>query len=291
MSRPWPAERKKSKSVDGRSQEREKSKSIDFKRITIDISTNHSPPHDVVCSVVRPSADDRETPTIAFRHLLPILDAIERSVYKNLSDSRSSIRIYDPYFCAGTMKSRLVELGLSYRNIYNENVDCYEEQKTSMVSPFDVLLTNPPFSGDHIKRCLSYAISSKKPFAMLIPSNVFLRPWYETLSKNQNIIYVAPHERYGFTGPSCETDHVPLVCMWFVGGLNAQELLLVGQLWRADPPAGASLCLSVEQLPRRIKKLLPYTTKRANKKKSNEKTEKGNEKTERKTKNKRVMGS
>lgn len=234
-----------------------------------------------------PSADDRETPKIAYVHLLPILDAIERTVYtdSSVTNSRSSLKIYDPYYCAGSIKTRLQQLGFSFENVSNTNVDCYEEQKMKTLE-YDVLLTNPPFSGNHIKRNLSYAVLSGKPWAILMPSNVFLRPWFSSIVGGRDVIYVAPHERYAFEVSSSsgikasvqEELHIPLVCMWFIGNLSSDCLALASKLWRTIPAPGASLCLSLEQLPRRIRKLLPYTSNRANKKKEKDKRKRVKEK-------------
>ena len=43
---------------------------------------------------------------------------------------------------------------------------------------YDVLVTNPPFSSDHIERCLQFAVRSKKPWLILIPQYVAKKPHY-----------------------------------------------------------------------------------------------------------------
>ena len=43
---------------------------------------------------------------------------------------------------------------------------------------FDVLVTNPPFSGDNMERALAYAASCGKPWALLMPDFVSRKAYY-----------------------------------------------------------------------------------------------------------------
>lgn len=40
---------------------------------------------------------------------------------------------------------------------------------TGKLPEFDVLVTNPPFSGDHIERTLAFALACRKPWFLLLP--------------------------------------------------------------------------------------------------------------------------
>lgn len=42
----------------------------------------------------------------------------------------------------------------------------------------DVLVTNPPYSGDHKKRCLEYCRASGKPWFLLVPNYVATKDYY-----------------------------------------------------------------------------------------------------------------
>lgn len=206
------------------------------------------------------SADDRETPLVAVEDILPVLLAAADASRKLLSD----ISIYDPYYCRGAVKSHLISLGCSPGGVHNDPIDCYTAQKANEVPAFDVLLSNPPYSGDHIQRCVHYAVASSKPWALLLPSNVFLRPWFEKAVKDQTVWFLAPHERYGFLNDSARNsaaeNHVPFVTMWFIGGLNISSRGVLRDRWlQSSRNTASTLAVSPQELPRRIKKLLPFT--------------------------------
>ena len=61
--------------------------------------------------------------------------------------------LHDPYYCEGSMVAHLNALG--FESVYNENEDFYERVATKTTPEFDVLVTNPPYSGEHFKRILS----------------------------------------------------------------------------------------------------------------------------------------
>lgn len=211
------------------------------------------------------SADDRETPAVAVADIGPVLAAVANSSGCALND----IHVYDPYYCKGAIKRHITSLGCSSQRIHNDPVDCYIAQKNKQVPPFDVLVSNPPYSADHIQRCIHYAVASAKPWMLLLPSNVVLRPWFKAALKSQQVMYIAPHERYGF---ECDEDpkldsskssgsdkHVPFVTMWFVGGLSEDcSRLLVDSWATSGRSAAAALARTAEELPRRIRKLLPF---------------------------------
>lgn len=98
------------------------------------------------------TADDRETPIEAFRDIISLLRVIGDKTGDNPS-------IYDPYYCKGGMKQNLSLLG--YENVFNDDVDCYKVWKKREEPDYDVLITNPPYSGDHIRRALSFALKQK----------------------------------------------------------------------------------------------------------------------------------
>ncbi|CAD7927576.1 unnamed protein product [Amoebophrya sp. A120] len=73
--------------------------------------------------------------------------------------TRAGLRLYDPYFCTGKMKTHLANLG--FHDVYNEPVNCYSQWKEettrkSLIDSFDVLITNPPYSGDHLLKLLDF---------------------------------------------------------------------------------------------------------------------------------------
>jgi hypothetical protein len=64
--------------------------------------------------------DHFETSLEAYNDILQVLNQISKSISK----PASSLVIFDPYFCAGTMKKLLANLG--FKNVINENNDFYK---------------------------------------------------------------------------------------------------------------------------------------------------------------------
>lgn len=220
-------------------------------------------------------ADDRETPKNALQDVLPLLTALD-------GQQEGPVRVYDPYYCRGGIKVVLAELG--FPDVHNEDVDCYAAWKKKLadgeecggVPPFDVVVTNPPYSADHIRRAMMYCVRSKRPWAMLLPCNVFQRSWYQEVTKDHSVLFVAPHARYSFQvpvlghgggGERTADAHTPLTTVWFVGGLTVATLKGMKSAFVVqNRHTVATLALQQAQLPRRIRKLLPYMANRVDKK-------------------------
>ncbi|KAG1669685.1 hypothetical protein FOA52_002069 [Chlamydomonas sp. UWO 241] len=116
--------------------------------------------------------DHAETPFEAYRDLEPLLFRLAGLQGR----TKATLRVYDPYFCAGSVKRHLSQLG--FTDVYNENVDFYAQQASSGVPEFDVLITNPPFSGDHMARALAFAAACGKPWALLVPDFVARKAYF-----------------------------------------------------------------------------------------------------------------
>ena len=96
------------------------------------------------------------------------------------------------YFCNGTV-ARLMA-GLGFRGVINRNVDFYKEPLGP--SDYDVLVTNPPYSGDHVPRLLAFCAASPKPWLLLVPDYVHGKPYYAPLMRpGQGVCYVWPWRR------------------------------------------------------------------------------------------------
>ncbi|CAE7384952.1 unnamed protein product [Symbiodinium sp. CCMP2592] len=90
------------------------------------------------------AADHAETPLAAYQDVARIL----HRVAEHLGKDPETLRIYDPYYCAGAVVSQL--RGLGFLSVYNQPVDCYAAWEALELPEFDVLVTNPPYSGDHV---------------------------------------------------------------------------------------------------------------------------------------------
>ena len=74
--------------------------------------------------------------------------------------------IYDPYYCEGRTVALMDALG--FASTINKNEDFYAARAAGTCPEYDVLMTNPPFSGDHIEKVHRYAVKSAKPWFILV---------------------------------------------------------------------------------------------------------------------------
>ena len=158
---------------------------------------------------VSPS-DHAETPVNAYEDLAPFLRAVGG-------------RIYDPYYCDGGVLDRLARWPLGFRDVINENRDFYADVSNGTVPRHDMLMTNPPYSGDHVDRLISHVVAAQKPFALLIPTYYLGRDvWRRAASALQpEPFYVCPHRRYAYLPPAwaradaASRTTAPFTTAWF----------------------------------------------------------------------------
>lgn len=141
-------------------------------------------------------ADDCETPLEAYRHVAPALAKLAQ----RLKIPKSELRVWDPYYCEGAVARHLASLG--FPNVRNDPVDFYRVvDGDAEPPPHDVLVTNPPFSGDHARRLFAYlaARPPSLPFAVLAPEYVHRKVWYApVLRAAPDVFYVVPRRRYRY---------------------------------------------------------------------------------------------
>jgi hypothetical protein len=199
------------------------------------------------CSFPYPTdADDHcETPQEAYEHIVFFLQAMARSCgYSSSSSSSSGLKIYDPYYCDGAVKRNFATLG--FPNVYNEKQDCYAVWKEASLSAssavglpdFDVLVTNPPYSGDHVERLMEFLTSTRfgnRPWCLLLPNWVHKKDYYEraiATKSNGNSrkppcqpFYLVPRKRYVYLPPKgfrqakksdVHKKASPFVSMWYI---------------------------------------------------------------------------
>jgi hypothetical protein len=145
-------------------------------------------------SFVVDDTDHCETPASAYSDLLTLLDACCRIYGKN----RRTLRIYDPYYCNGAVIHHLGKLG--FMDVYNQCEDFYSVQAADKTPQYDVLVTNPPYSGEHIEKILSFCTSSGKPWFCLLPHWVYTKSYYNR--HGHNVWYLVKHTvRYAYEPP------------------------------------------------------------------------------------------
>jgi len=166
--------------------------------------------------------DHFETPLLAFADLLPYL----QKVGEQLSPPKAvgELVLYDPYWCQGRMRALLHSLGV--RHVINENRDFYADIAAGKVPAYDVLVTNPPYSGEHKTRLLGFLSSpvaghAAKPFALLLPAYTAGKAyWRSYLLANpaDTEAYLLPAAAYEYSHPE-GTGHAapPFYSAWFLG--------------------------------------------------------------------------
>jgi hypothetical protein len=142
-------------------------------------------------------ADDHcESPLQAYLDILPLLN-------KLCHGSKKEFTIYDPYYCNGAVKRNLKELG--FPSVHNEKVDCYRVWSSGVGYPdFCVLITNPPYSDEHIPSLLQHVTSPKfgsRPWFLLLPTWVHKKDYYKAATSKITPFYLVPKKRYKYLPP------------------------------------------------------------------------------------------
>lgn len=117
-------------------------------------------------------SDHAETPDEAYADVAPLLERLAECLGK----TKETVRIYDPYYCNGGVIRRLKRHG--FLHIYNRREDFYEKIAKKTTPDFDILLTNPPYSGDHPAKIVDFCCSVGKPWLLLVPNWVYIKEYY-----------------------------------------------------------------------------------------------------------------
>ena len=172
--------------------------------------------------------DHCESPLQAYAHMQPLLSLLAKTLG---SGGDKGLNIYDPYYCNGAVIENLAALG--FPSVYNKKEDCYQVWASATSYPsFDVLVTNPPYSADHIEKLVNHIASPKmngRPWFLLMPEWVHKKDYFlsKTNSRQMQPFYVIPKKRYVYLPPkdyraSKKSDvhkkSSPFNSMWYVWG-------------------------------------------------------------------------
>jgi hypothetical protein len=174
--------------------------------------------------------DHCESPRQAYEHIVKLLEDLG-------GKKESNVAIYDPYFCNGGVVKNFQQLGLT--NVYNRKEDCYRVWEGEL-PPFEVLVTNPPYSGDHMEHLMKFVTSpsfGNRPWLLLLPNWVHKKDFYVKATKTIRPFYLVPRKRYVYEPPKdfraakksdVHKKSSPFISMWYVwGGTNeANERLI-----------------------------------------------------------------
>ena len=139
--------------------------------------------------------DHCETPVEAYSDIASFLNTVALSVGK----TNEALKIFDPYHCEGSVIARLASIG--FKNVHNEKEYFYATILNDEIPEYDVLVTNPPYSSDHMKKLMKFVAESTKPWFLLLPNYVYLKDYYVPSLLGQKPFYIAPKKRYMYTTP------------------------------------------------------------------------------------------
>mmetsp|Transcript_21990 Transcript_21990/g.53220 ORF Transcript_21990/g.53220 Transcript_21990/m.53220 type:complete len:392 (+) Transcript_21990:92-1267(+) len=224
-----------SKSVDQESEVFSPSKTTKHKANNFKVRSNDYPyPTDY--------NDHFETPKRAYEDIFPLLLESTQST-KRIQDKKggcTETTIYDPYFCTGRAATLLNDVFqrhnkklLTTMRIQHEKRDFYHDIRKKTVPDYDILITNPPYSGNHKERCLDFAVGQLKkygrPFFLLMPNYVAMKEYFRKIvlddedasdSRRFQTLYIAPSPNHPYEYEHPEgTGHQtsPFASVWFCG--------------------------------------------------------------------------
>mmetsp|Transcript_3768 Transcript_3768/g.5663 ORF Transcript_3768/g.5663 Transcript_3768/m.5663 type:complete len:444 (-) Transcript_3768:25-1356(-) len=223
--------------------------------------------------------DHCESPKNSYKDIKPILDhlAIHRAKSKN------GLAIYDPYYCDGSVKDHLADIG--YTNVHNKREDAYRtwdaEDNSHPYPDYDLFITNPPYSGDHPEKMMEHLTrdprSCGKPWCLLMPNYVHKKDYYKNLlskkgrkgsSRCIQPFYLVPKKRYIYLPPKnfrekkqsdVHKKSSPFVSMWYIWGGSIE---LTEELIKAYKRDGEKTC----EIARSVSALRDLRRKGKNKK-------------------------
>lgn len=141
------------------------------------------------------AADHAETPLAAYEDVVPILHGLAMA----LKRTPSELKIWDPFYCTGAAKRRLDALG--FPAVHHRCEDFHALVASGSTPEHDILVTNPPYSADHLPRLFEHCVRSGKPWALLLPWFVVKKPWFRAYADSRQLHYLVPRKRYHFLPP------------------------------------------------------------------------------------------
>ncbi|CAN0523488.1 unnamed protein product [Ectocarpus sp. 12 AP-2014] len=210
--------------------------------------------------------DHCETSERAYSDVSPLLSALAAELGKSPQD----LVIYDPYYCQGSTVGRLTSLG--FPRVHNQKEDFYEVVKNGNIPEHDVVVTNPPFSGEHVPKILEFcARQGAKPWFLLLPNYVYLKDYYEPslgCRSGQGAtrpFYLTPPKRYMYYSPqgsrlklkSSERKTSPFNTFWYIrlgdGAVTSKILQSYdAQSRKLDINARCCVARTTQQIPYRM---------------------------------------
>jgi hypothetical protein len=199
---------------------------------SITTTTTTRPNNDDDFDFVTNVLDHCETPCTAYEDLHKFLNLLGDT--KKIRPTK--LRIWDPYYCDGSMKRIFTDMGFT-NIIHEKNRDFYKRIQEDDIPDHDVLITNPPYSDDHIQKLLDFVVNVQipngRPCCLLLPNWVSRQPDYverfaKPITSKSELFYLSPIEAYTYQMPSWvktndRPDHVgesgsttPYLSSWYI---------------------------------------------------------------------------
>jgi len=175
---------------------------------------------------VTDSADHCETGPKAYADIKPTLEVFAELIPG--VERPSNLRIWDPFYCTGRMKSHMLSLG--FPKVHNENEDFYVVKQHP--PRHDIIMTNPPYSRDHIPRLLEYCLTVTSPCLLLLPSWVCKKDYFARFDDaNSRYFFLVPRSgRYTYHNPGLDGAKVgrtaPFQSFWYIAAKGYRSELL-----------------------------------------------------------------
>ena len=153
--------------------------------------------------------DHAETPFDAYRDIEPFLFQLGMRRKR----SKAKVKIYDPYFCEGSVVHHLKRLG--FESVYNKNEDFYAAIDQKTTPDHEILMTNPPYSDDHWEKLLDFgcygpeAKDANRPLLALMPDFIARRSGFKkrAAESGRRWVYLGPKDKgYTFAAPTTAAD-------------------------------------------------------------------------------------
>ena len=160
----------------------------------------------------------------AYKDILPLME--------HLFQQQDQCKIYDPYYCDGAVKRNLESLG--FPQVHNVKEDCYQMWSSGNVPELDALITNPPYSEDHIPKLVDFLSSptmDSKPWFLCMPQFVSKKPYFVE-KWDKKAFYIVPKKRYVYLPPKdfrekkdsdVHKKSSPFISQWFIWGGSVEK--------------------------------------------------------------------
>jgi hypothetical protein len=213
-------------------------------------------------------ADDHcETSAEAYGDITPLL----RELASVLGRTAATLRIYDPFYCNGAVIRHLGRHG--FTTVYNRCEDFYAVQAAGGVPEHDVVITNPPYSGEHPVKLLRWCRANGKPFLLLMPNYFIAKPYYDVAlggGTTSSMLYAVPKKRYNYWTPrqlrhrsKVQTQHAgadgyrtsPFISFWYLDLSPAMNMARVKVWWEKDGKVNPNQALlyTIDNLPKAVR--------------------------------------